>query len=123
MGLDRLRRHAALAAEVLVVAHPSLGTLNHTALTLEALERRGLTLAGVVLGSWPTEPDLASRSNIGDLETLAARPLSGAMADGAGVLDPASFLAAARAGLEPVLGGSFDARDFRLRHDPLEGHA
>ena len=31
-----------LGAAVLVVAHPSLGTLNHTALTLEALAHRGL---------------------------------------------------------------------------------
>lgn len=102
-----------LGAAVLVVAHPSLGTLNHTALTLEALAHRGLTLAGVVLGSWPTEPDLASRCNIRDLETLAARPLAGALPEGAGALDPLEFLLAARAGLEPPLGGRFDARDFR----------
>jgi dethiobiotin synthetase len=110
-----------LGAAVLVVAHPTLGTLNHTALTLEALAHRGLTPAGVVLGSWPDEPDLASRCNIRDLETLAARPRSGALPDGAGALEPLEFLLAARAGLEPALGGRFDARDFRRRHDPLEG--
>ncbi len=114
---------SGLDARVLVVAHPSLGTLNHTALTLEALAHRGLTLAGVVLGSWPADPDLASSCNIGDLETLASRPLSGAIAEGAGALDPLDFLAAARAGLEPALGGRFDARDFRLSFDPLEGIA
>lgn len=111
----------ALGADVLVVAHPSLGTLNHTALTLEALAHRGLGLAGVVLGSWPREPDLAERCNIRDLETLAGRPLAGALPEGAGALDPAQFLLAAAAGLEPALGGSFDARDFRRRHDPWEG--
>ncbi len=110
----------ALGAPILVVCHPSLGTLNHTALTLEALAHRGLALAGVVLGSWPENPDLASRCNIRDLETLAARPLSGAVAEGAGRLDPLEFLLAARAGLEPALGGAFDARDFRHRHDPTE---
>jgi dethiobiotin synthetase len=109
-----------LGAPVLVVAHPSLGTLNHTALTLEALAHRGLALGGVVLGSWPTEPDLAERCNIRDLETLAARPLAGALPEGAGALDPVEFLLAARAGLEPALGGRFDARDFRRRFDPLE---
>ena len=41
---------AQLAAPVLVVAAAGLGTLNHTALTLEALRRRGLTCAGVVIG-------------------------------------------------------------------------
>jgi dethiobiotin synthetase len=110
-----------LGAPVLVVAHPSLGTLNHTALTLEAMAHRGLALAGVVLGSWPDEPDLASRCNIRDLETLSARPLSGALPEGARALEPMEFLLAARAGLEPALGGIFDARDFRLRNDPLEG--
>lgn len=109
-----------LNAPVLVVAHPSLGTLNHTALTLEALAHRGLGLAGVVLGSWAADPDLASRCNIRDLETLAARPLAGALPDGAGALEPVEFLLAARAGLEPALGGRFDARDFRRRFDPLE---
>jgi dethiobiotin synthetase len=44
---------ADLAAElgypVLVVARASLGTINHTLLTVEAIERRGLPLAGVVV--------------------------------------------------------------------------
>ena len=106
-----------LAAAVLVVADPRLGTLNHTALTLEAMAHRGITLAGVVLGSWPAEPDLACRSNVRDLETLAARPLSGAVRDGAGQLDAPEFLLAARDGLGPELGGVFDAADFRRAAD------
>jgi dethiobiotin synthetase len=105
----------AVDAEVVVVADPALGTLNHTALTLEALAHRGLRLAGVVLGSWPDDPDLACRCNIRDLETLAARPLSGALRAGAGGLEPAEFLLAARAGLAPEFGGGFDAADFRAR--------
>jgi dethiobiotin synthetase len=102
-----------LAADVLVVVDPSLGTLNHTALTLEAMAHRGLTLAGVVIGAWPAAPDLACRSNVRDLETLAARPLAGALPAGAGSLPGAEFLLAARAGLAPALGGTFDAADFR----------
>jgi dethiobiotin synthetase len=103
----------SLGAAVLVVADPALGTLNHTALTLEALAHRGLALAGVVIGAWPDSPDLACRSNVRDLETLAARPLAGALPAGAGALDAAEFLLAARAGLAPSLGGTFDAADFR----------
>jgi dethiobiotin synthetase len=38
-----------LALPVLVVARASLGTINHTLLTVEALARRGLPLAGVVV--------------------------------------------------------------------------
>jgi dethiobiotin synthetase len=102
-----------LAAEVLVVVEPSLGTLNHTALTLESIAHRGLALAGIVIGAWPAEPDLACRSNVRDLETLAARPLAGALPAGAGTLDGPEFLLAARAGLAPAFGGTFDAADFR----------
>ncbi|SEF83181.1 dethiobiotin synthetase [Thermomonospora echinospora] len=102
-----------LNAAVVVVTRPDLGTLNHTALTLEAMAHRGVQLAGVVIGEWPQEPDLAMRSNITDLETISARPLAGALPAGAGGLDPAEFLLAARAGLAPALGGTFDAATFR----------
>jgi dethiobiotin synthetase len=105
-----------LRAPVLLVADPALGTLNHTALTLESMAARGIEPAGVVLGSWPETPDLAMRSNIRDLEMLAARPLAGAIAADAGALDAAEFLLAARAGLSPAFGGVFDATAFRERH-------
>ncbi len=39
----------ALGLPVLVVARAGLGTVNHTALTVEALRARGLVLAGIVL--------------------------------------------------------------------------
>jgi dethiobiotin synthetase len=103
----------ALRIPVLVVAGPQLGTLNHTALTLEALANRGVELSGVVIGSWPGEPGLAERCNLRDLETLAARPLLGALPAGAGALEPAAFLEVARTSLGPPLGGTFDARAFR----------
>jgi dethiobiotin synthetase len=113
----------ALAAPVLVVVRAGLGTLNATALTLEALAHRGLELSGVVIGSWPQSPDLAARANIRDLEMLAARPLAGALAEAIGALDPGAFLAAARAGIGAAYGGSFDAADFRRRHEPSwRGH-
>lgn len=102
-----------LRAPVLLVVRAGLGTLNHTALTLEALANHGIGLAGLVIGSWPAQPDLASRCNVRDLETLAARPLSGALAERAAAMHPAEFLAAARAGLAPSLGGVFNAADFR----------
>jgi dethiobiotin synthetase len=108
----------ALKAPVLLVAHPSLGTLNIAALTLEAMAARGLDLAGIVLGSWPADPDLAMRSNIRDLETIGARPLAGALPEGAGALDPAEFLLAARGALAPAFGGTFDPAEFRQTWDP-----
>ena len=102
-----------LTAQVLVVARAGLGTLNHTALTLESLAHRGLDPAGVVIGSWPQDPGLADRSNIRDLEMLAARPLSGALPEGAGRLDPEAFLTVARDGLAAGLGGVFSPALFR----------
>ncbi|MEV7808333.1 dethiobiotin synthase [Microbispora sp. NPDC088329] len=102
-----------LHAPVLVVARAALGTLNHTALTLEVAAGRGLDLAGVVIGSWPADPGLAERSNVADLEMLAARPLSGALPEGAGALRRDAFARAARAGLAPTLGGMFDPARFR----------
>ncbi|MCW2879908.1 MAG: ATP-dependent dethiobiotin synthetase BioD [Sphaerisporangium sp.] len=102
-----------LRAPVLVVARAGLGTLNHTALTLEALAGRGLDLAGVVIGSWPREPGVADRNNVTDLETLAARPLAGALPEGAGALDRTAFARVARRGLGSPLGGGFDPSRFR----------
>lgn len=107
-----------LRAPVLVVADPALGTLNHTALTLEALAHRGVELAGIVLGSWPEAPGLAERANLRDLETLAARPLLGALPCGSGALPADAFLEVARQSLGPQLGGDWDARTFRTRWDP-----
>jgi dethiobiotin synthetase len=76
-----------LGAPVLVVTAAGLGTLNHTALTLEALATRGLATAGVVIGSWPAQPGLAERSNLVDL----AGVLTGSMPAGAGQLSRADF--------------------------------
>jgi dethiobiotin synthetase len=96
-----------LDAPVLVVTTAGLGTLNHTALTLEALSTRRLAAAGVVIGAWPAHPGLAERANLIDLPVIAGQPLAGALPAGAARLDRAGFLAAARAGLGPALGGTF----------------
>ena len=93
---------------VVVVADPALGTLNHTALTLEALSRRGVTEAAVVLGTWPTDPDLASRENLVDLPRIIRAPIAGILPGNAADLSPAEFRAVAEAGLAPELGGRFN---------------
>ena len=101
---------AALGAPVLVVVAAGLGTLNHTALTLEALAARRLTAAGVVIGAWPDSPGLAERANLTDLAVIAGRPLAGALPAGSGQLGRDAFLAVARAGLGPELGGIYPAK-------------
>lgn len=94
---------AAVAAPVLVVAAAGLGTLNHTALTAEALRSRSLNCVGIVIGSWPTRPDIAARCNLTDLPAVTGLPLLGALREGAGHLTPAEFLSVARQDLESDL--------------------
>lgn len=89
----------ALEVPAVVVTAAGLGTLNHTALTAEALASRGVWCAGLVIGSWPDEPDLAARCNLEDLPSVAGVPLLGRLPVGAGRLTPADFLVAAVAGL------------------------
>ncbi|MGH3918730.1 MAG: dethiobiotin synthase [Pseudonocardiaceae bacterium] len=91
---------AALGAPVLVVAGAGLGTLNDTALTVEALHARRLCCAGIVIGAWPLEPDLAARCNLADLPSVTGLPLLGALPAGAGCLTRLEFLPVARRGLE-----------------------
>ena len=96
---------ALLDAPVLVVAAAGLGTLNAAALTVEALRTRGLTCAGIVIGAWPTDPDLAACENLRDLPTVTGAPLLGALPDGAGTLRRADFARVARHAVGPALGG------------------
>ena len=58
-----------LGLPLVVVASPTLGTINHTLLTLESARAVGLTVAAVVLTPWPGEPGDLEHSN---LETIAA---------------------------------------------------
>ena len=96
---------ARLAAPVLVVTAAGLGTLNHTALTIEAIAARKLRLAGVVIGAWPRDPGLAERENLADLETVAGAPLAGLLPSGSGSLSREEFRAVALASLGPGVGG------------------
>jgi dethiobiotin synthetase len=96
-----------LGANVLSVAAAGLGTLNAVALTAEALHRRGLGSAGVVIGEWPAEPGLAERCNLDDLPRYAGAPLLGAVPAAAGSKRPDEFLELARRALSPSLGGSW----------------
>lgn len=54
---------AALELPLVIAAHPGLGTINHTMLTLEAARARGLQVAGIVLTPWPHAPSLIETDN------------------------------------------------------------
>ncbi|MDI9900690.1 dethiobiotin synthase [Rhodococcus sp. IEGM 1409] len=90
---------AALSAPVLLVVASGLGTLNHTALTVEALGASGVDCAGLVIGSWPQEPDLAERCNREDLVSVSGVPLVGAMPAGSGSVSAREFAQTASAAL------------------------
>lgn len=100
---------AGLAAPVVLVASSGLGVLNTAALTAEALARRGIPLLGTVLGAHPEHPDLAELTNVDDLPRVTGAPLLGVLPAGLGGADRDAFLAAARCGLGPVLGGGWSA--------------
>lgn len=101
----------ALSAPAVVVIRAGLGTLNHTALTLEALERRGIC-AGVVIGAWPAWPELVHFTNLDDLHG----ELWGLQPDGAGSMEQGVFKRSAPGWLTPDLHGTCD--DPRELADP-----
>jgi dethiobiotin synthetase len=108
---------ALLDLPVVVVARPSLGTLNHTLLTLEAAHRRGLSVLGIVISSWPAEPGVDVLTNPGALARLSPVPLLGVLP-----FDPDLDTEAGRPGdiarwgpegIDPLLGGTFSPARFR----------
>jgi dethiobiotin synthetase len=78
-----------VAAQALVVVSAGLGTLNHTALTLEALAAQNIPCAGLVIGAWPSNPGIAEEGNREALATLA--PVRAVLPSGAGRLSAADF--------------------------------
>lgn len=100
----------ALKAPAVVVVRAEFGTINHAALTLEALERRGVPSL-VVIGQWPDRPELVHRTNLHDLPG----ELAGALPQGASQLDQGRFTQQAPTWLAPVIYGTFDATAFKTR--------
>jgi len=88
-----------LGAPVLIVAEAGLGTLNHTALTLEALAAKGLSCAGLVIGSWPAQPGAAEKSNRDALAGLA--PVRAALPAGVATMSTADFTSLSARAFDP----------------------
>jgi dethiobiotin synthetase len=87
-----------LGAATLVAVTAELGTLNHTALTLEALAAKGVSCAGLVIGSWPQRPGLVETSNRSALSRLA--PVRAALPAEAGSMDVAEFATMSKAAFD-----------------------
>lgn len=90
---------AELSAPVLIVTAAGLGTLNHTGLTLEALESKGVSCAGLVIGSWPGNPGAAELSNRSVLGGMA--PVRATLPVGAAALTRAEFAALSLSAFDP----------------------
>jgi dethiobiotin synthetase len=109
-----LARELRLA--LLVVTRPGLGTLNHTALTVEAARSRKLETLGLVISGYPAEPDVAAETNPRLLVEMTGLPLLGVLpwvpGLSTGEVMREAFVNFARSSLAPALGGEFDAERF-----------
>jgi dethiobiotin synthetase len=59
---------------LILVARSTIGTINHTLLSLEAIRRRGLPLAGVVINGPETPHNRAAIERYGQVEVIAEIP-------------------------------------------------
>lgn len=61
---------AHLRLPLLVVARDALGTINHTALTVEVAQKRGLAVAGIVLSACDSATEAAAQQNAEQIRRL-----------------------------------------------------
>jgi dethiobiotin synthetase len=59
---------------IILVARSTLGTINHTLLSIEAIRRRGLPLAGVVVSGPETPHNRAAIERYGQIQIIAEIP-------------------------------------------------
>lgn len=107
----------ALNAPVVVVVRSALGTLNHTALTLEALRHRNVRVRGLIVGAWPKDPSFIEVSNR-EVFDSGEVPLLGAIPEQASALTREEFCARATdwlPGLSSSVAASADRADDVLR--------
>lgn len=60
-----------LGAGLVVVARATLGTINHTALTIEAANARSLSVEGLIVSEWPADPGATEQTNLARLSAMA----------------------------------------------------
>lgn len=76
-GFSMAQLSRELALPLLVVARGRLGTVNHTLLTLEVADARGLPVAGVVISHGPIPLSSADAANLTTLRRLLGDRLLG----------------------------------------------
>ena len=70
--IDLIKR---LALPVILVARSTLGTINHTLLSLEALRTRRIEIAGVIMSGAPNEANRRAIESYGHARVLAEIPI------------------------------------------------
>lgn len=73
---------SALKAPLVIVTSTGLGSLNAAELSVEAAKHRGLKVLGVLGGSIPQNPDLATTLNLEEFERVTGVPFWGALPEG-----------------------------------------
>ncbi|RUM61673.1 MAG: ATP-dependent dethiobiotin synthetase BioD, partial [Persephonella sp.] len=53
----------ALDVPVIIVAKSTLGTINHTVLTVRALKNEGVYIKGIIMNKYPQNPDWVVKTN------------------------------------------------------------
>ncbi len=88
---------------LLVVARASLGTINHTVLTVEAARARGLTIAAVILNRACKSAGADEPYNIGEIKRLTGIDVLGTIEHLAAPYDPARCADAVERSFDPMI--------------------
>lgn len=70
-----------LEIPVIVVALGSLGTINHTMLTIEALQRRDIKIAGLIFNMLPVYPGVIEKDNMDTITALSGIEVLSALSE------------------------------------------
>ena len=107
-----------LGTHLIVVARPGLGTLNHTVLTVKAAQSRGLSVLGVVISDFPSDPGDAERTNPGLMSEMTGVPILGVLPTDPMLCvesgNPGNLRETAVNSLSELLGGNFLLSEFHL---------
>lgn len=93
---------AFLGLPLLVVARASLGTINHTLLTIAEARRRGLPIAGVILDRVVAQAGPDEPHNVGEIERHGGVRVLGTVPHVAGARDPAALADAVERAFDPM---------------------
>lgn len=105
-----------LESAVIIVTRPSLGTINHTLLTVEAAKARGLLIMGIVINNFPNTPGVSEKTNPQEILRLTGVPIIGVIYEDKNINVEKGDIGSIRqncfADFASLIGGIFDFQDF-----------